>query len=208
MEKAAFIQACREGGAHIAAALRTLHRDYGRALLHDALRNLGGDIEAARDMAQETLLKAWRRCDSFRGESELFPWLRNIARHAAIDSLRRQRPEQPLTDAEGHTLAEVETALLALRPGLADEPEQTLQDAQLEACFRACAARFAAEQPQAAAVIRWVAEDELNHEQIGALLQRTPGATREFISQCRKKARVYFRDWYVMLGHDDRKVAE
>ena len=34
------------------------------------------------------------------------------------------------------------------------------------------------------------------HEEIGELLGRTPGATREFISQCRKRARLHLIEWY------------
>ena len=73
-----------------------------------------------------------------------------------------------------------------------------LHRAQLEALYRDCARRFASDHPMAAAVIRWVAEDDLSHEQLAQLLQRSPGATREYVSQCRKKARVYFREWYVL----------
>ena len=56
-------------------------------------------------------------------------------------------------------------------------------------------------------MIRWIAEDDLDHEQIAGLLQRTPGATREYISQCRKKARHYFRDWYVLAAREAREKA-
>jgi hypothetical protein len=40
----------------------------------------------------------------------------------------------------------------------------------------------------------------LNNEQIAAILGRTPGATREFVSQCRKKARVYLAEWYALAS--------
>ena len=42
----------------------------------------------------------------------------------------------------------------------------------------------------------WVVEDGLSIEDIAQLLERTPGATREFVSQCRKRARVYLAGWY------------
>lgn len=196
-----FMQACREGGARIDAALRTLQRDYGGALLRECLAAVG-DIDTARDLTQETLIKVWRRCASFRGESELFPWLKSILRHSVIDLLRRRRPEQPLQDAAGQTSAEVESALLEWRDGAAPTAEQIVHSAQLEALYRECAARFAAEHPTAAAVIRWIAEDDLSHEQVAELLQRTPGATREYISQCRKKARHYFGDWYRLAARE------
>jgi hypothetical protein len=45
-------------------------------------------------------------------------------------------------------------------------------------------------------VIAWIVEDGLTHEQIGALLSRTPCATRELISQCRERARLHLAEWY------------
>jgi RNA polymerase sigma-70 factor (ECF subfamily) len=42
----------------------------------------------------------------------------------------------------------------------------------------------------------WVVEDGLSIDDIADLLGRTPGATREFVSQCRKRARLYLGDWY------------
>ena len=199
MEKAVFMQACRDGGARIESALRGLQRDYGGALLHEAMSALG-DLEAARDLTQMTLIKVWRRCASFRGDSELFPWLKGILRHAVIDWLRARRPEQPLVDAVGQPLAEVEAALLAQRGDASPTAEQLVLSAELEAVYRDCAERFARDHPAAAAVIRWVAEDDLDLEQVAALLQRTPGATREYVSQCRKKARHYFQPWYVLAS--------
>ncbi len=206
MDKAAFMQACRAGGAQIESALRRLQRDYGGALLHDAMSALG-DVDAARDLVQVTQIKAWQHCASYRGDSELYPWLKRILRHALIDWLRARRPEQPLADAAtGQPLPEVELALLAERGEAAPTPEQLVQSAQLEAVYRACAERFAHDHPMAAAVIRWVAEDDLDSDQVAALLQRTPGATREYISQCRKKARRYFREWYELAAPADAQA--
>mgnify|MGYP001332745079 CR=1 FL=1 len=201
MDKAAFMQACREGGAQIASALRTLQRDYGGALLRESLSSVG-DLDTARDLAQDTLIKVWRRCASYRGESELFPWLKSILRNSVIDLLRRRRPEQALHDDAGQPLLEVEAALLEFRQGAAPTAEQVVHTAQLEAVYRDCAERFAKDHPMAASVIRWIAEDDLSHEQVGELLQRTPGATREYISQCRKKARHYFRAWYELAARE------
>jgi RNA polymerase sigma-70 factor (ECF subfamily) len=205
MDKNAFMEACRQGGSKIDAALRKLHDDYGHALAYEGRACLGS-LEAAQDLAQETLIKVWQRCASFRGDSELFPWIKQILRRAAIDRLRASRPEQPLTADDGEPLAEVEAALQDLRGDAAPTPEKLLHDGQLEACYRRCAQRFAKEQPLAASVIRWVAEDDLTHEQIAVLLDRSPGATREFISQCRKKARVYLHEWYLMAARHGNGV--
>jgi RNA polymerase sigma factor (sigma-70 family) len=197
VDRADFMRACREGGQRLADALAALQRDYGRALLHEAVAALG-DVQAARDLLQDTLIKAWQRCAQYRGESELYPWLKSALRHGATDLLRRRRPELPLTDDQGRVLAEVEIALQQLRP--ATTPEQQASDAQLERLYRSCQASFQRDHPAAANVVRWIAEDGLGMDELAALLQRSPGATREHLSQCRKKARVYFRDWYLLAS--------
>jgi RNA polymerase sigma factor (sigma-70 family) len=197
LDRADFMRACREGGPRLAEALAGLQRDYGRALLHEAMAALG-DLHAARDLLQDTLIKAWQRCAQYRGESELYPWLKSALRHGATDLLRRRRPELPLTDDQGRVLAEVEAALHQLRPEAA--PEQQASDAQLERLYRSCQANFQRDHPAAANVVRWIAEDGLGVDELAMLLQRSPGATREYLSQCRKKARVYFRDWYLLAS--------
>ena len=47
-------------------------------------------------------------------------------------------------------------------------------------------------------VLAWVVEDGLSMDDIAGLLDRTPGATREFVSQCRKRARIHLADWYAL----------
>jgi RNA polymerase sigma-70 factor (ECF subfamily) len=199
MDKQHFVEACRRGGRAAEQALRTLYRDYGGALRREAWLALR-DAEAAAELLQDTLLKAWQRCASYRAESELFPWLRQIVRRGAIDELRRQRPEQSL-DAMGEAAPAVIEEARRSEPGTAPvRPDERLQQAQHEQVYRRCAARFAAEQPQAAQVIRWVAEEGLQIAELAALLQRTPAATREHVSQCRKKARRYFAEWYALVA--------
>jgi RNA polymerase sigma factor (sigma-70 family) len=200
MHRADFMRACRDGGDALALALRQMLQDYGGALRREALRCLG-EAEAAADLMQQTLIKAWQACASFRGDSELYPWLKSILRHALLDRLR-QRQAEALDDEDGELRPEVERALQQLRP--APRPEELLAQQQRAAVWRRCAEQFEREQPQAAAVLRWVVEDGLTPAEIAGLLERSPGATREFISQCRKKARHYFADWYAMLGEEGR----
>lgn len=52
-----------------------------------ALVRLGGDEEAAREIAQLTLSKALRKLRSYRGEAALFTWLCAICRNEASDWL-------------------------------------------------------------------------------------------------------------------------
>ena len=78
-------------------ALAALHDRYASVVYSVALRVLG-ETTQAEDILQEIFLQLWRnpqRFDSSRGS--LGAWLAVIARHRAIDQLRRRRPE---TDIE------------------------------------------------------------------------------------------------------------
>ena len=50
-----------------------------------------GDEETARDLTQETFLRAFRGYEKFRGESALFTWLYAIARNVIRRHRRRER---------------------------------------------------------------------------------------------------------------------
>ena len=55
-----------------------------------ALTRLGGDVGAAEDIAQSTLVRAVRNLHAFRAESQLFTWLCAICRNEISDWLRKQ----------------------------------------------------------------------------------------------------------------------
>ncbi len=50
-----------------------------------------GDREVAKDLLQDTYLRALQRLDSFRGDGTLLSWLRGIALRLATDRWRRLR---------------------------------------------------------------------------------------------------------------------
>ena len=71
-------------------AFRALIDPYQRELLVHCYR-IVGSLEDAEDLLQETLLRAWRRLDSFAERAPLRAWLYKIATNAALDSLDRRR---------------------------------------------------------------------------------------------------------------------
>ena len=60
---------------------------YGDEILRLCLVYLG-DRQLAEDAFQETFVKAWKRQDSFRGESSVKTWLSHIAVNTCRDMLR------------------------------------------------------------------------------------------------------------------------
>lgn len=55
-----------------------------------------GEVETAADLAQDVMLKAFQRLDSFRGDSRFTTWLYSIARNHCLDALRSRamRPDE------------------------------------------------------------------------------------------------------------------
>ncbi len=196
MDKNEFMRACREGGAMLERALRQLDGAY-HALLAAESRRVIRNGDAARDVVQETFIRVWQRCATFHGDSELLPWIRAILRNGILDWLRRSRrevpfgPDQEMSDEAMHALLDGWQSALPT-------PVEEARRAELDQCFRRCWRRFEEAAPMHATVIGWIAEDGLSNEDIGALLERTPGATREFVSQCRKRARTYLSEWYAL----------
>jgi len=194
VDKLAFVRACREGGEAVEDALRLLDRSYYAVLYRDCLRSVR-DADAARDLVQDTFIKVWQRCATFHGESELLPWIRAILRHAILDRLRRSERDVPI-ERDGAMSTEVARGVAALSAERVPAAEVELRRKQLAECFARSWARFEQACPEHAAVIAWIVEDGLRNEQIAELLGRTPGATREFVSQCRKRARMHLAEWY------------
>jgi RNA polymerase sigma-70 factor (ECF subfamily) len=67
-----------------------------------------GDVDSAADLAQEIFLKAFRKIESFRGDSKFTTWLYTITRNHCNDELRSRSgdPEQ----VEEGVLEQVEDA--------------------------------------------------------------------------------------------------
>jgi RNA polymerase sigma-70 factor (ECF subfamily) len=57
-----------------------------------------GSLQDAEDLVQETLLRAWRRLDTYQGRAPFRAWLYKIATNACLDALDR-RPRRSLPPA-------------------------------------------------------------------------------------------------------------
>ena len=84
-------------------AFEQLVEPHRRELLVHCYRILGS-FEDAEDMLQETLVRVWKRLDSFEGRSSLRAWLYKIATNACLDALdsRRVRGLPRELYAQGH----------------------------------------------------------------------------------------------------------
>jgi len=58
------------------------------------------DRDMAEDLAQEAFILAWRKLDSFRGDSAFGSWIYRIATNTALSYLRKQKPFQNSLDID------------------------------------------------------------------------------------------------------------
>lgn len=98
--------------------LRVLQDEHGDALFTHAVRLTGGDRQRAENLAQETLLRAWRHPEVLDPErGAVRSWLFTTARNLAMDAWQR-RETRP---------AEVVTDMLPEPPPSADEADRAVE---------------------------------------------------------------------------------
>jgi RNA polymerase sigma-70 factor (ECF subfamily) len=66
----------------------------------DVVYRMCGDAILAEDAAQDAFIRAWYSLHNFKAGSSFRNWLYRIAVNAAIDSLRRERPQSDIDEME------------------------------------------------------------------------------------------------------------
>jgi RNA polymerase sigma-70 factor (ECF subfamily) len=75
------------------AAMEEFYNIYRSRLYSLVLEQVDRDQAVAEDLVQEVFLAALNSLDKFRGDSQLYTWLRSIALHKINDFYRRQARE-------------------------------------------------------------------------------------------------------------------
>ena len=124
----------------------------------------GASPDRADDLAQETLVKLWRKAAQYDpSRASASAWVYAIARNVSVDAVRRDGRAAPWTEDEGVDL---------------DEPERQLLAAEREALVRSKMVSLPAEQLR---VIRMSFFDGLPHSQIADLLGLPLGTVKSRI---------------------------
>jgi RNA polymerase sigma-70 factor (ECF subfamily) len=87
------VDRARRGDRAAFAALIRAHQDE----VYSLARRLVGDPHLAADVAQETLIRAWRALPRFRGDSRLSTWLYRITVNTAHTHRKRARRHAALS---------------------------------------------------------------------------------------------------------------
>ena len=107
----ALVTAIRSGDQ---GAMASLYDRYSSIVYSVALRVLQ-DTGAAEDVLQDIFMRLWRNPGAFdASRGNMAAWLAVIARHRAIDALRRRRPEN-----------DIENVIVSVEPDLASEADRS-----------------------------------------------------------------------------------
>ncbi|MEM9053988.1 MAG: sigma-70 family RNA polymerase sigma factor [Pseudomonadota bacterium] len=99
--------------------------EYFAPRLKSYLMRLGSEASTAEEIMQEVMLNIWRKAEQYdRRQASVSTWIFRIARNRRIDSLRRNN--KPELDAEDPML----------RPAEAEQPDITVNRAQIEVKVR------------------------------------------------------------------------
>lgn len=99
------------------AAFAALVREHGNEV-YTLARRLVGDPHLAADVAQETMIRAWRALPNFRGEAAFSTWLHRITVNTAWTQKKRARRH---SGASLDELAEIAAPYTAEHPEVAGE---------------------------------------------------------------------------------------
>jgi RNA polymerase sigma factor (sigma-70 family) len=176
----------RQGGERRHEAVRVLYGRYAPRFRRYFRKNRV-PVDCIEDLVQDVFVNIVKACEQFRSESALSVWLWKIARNHLSSYFRRVRPEVPLEEDDP---PEDDFDSLTLQQRQALVSEQAAGHS-IEDCVRKAFAAFEKDCPDRAHVLSLVAIEEWEIADVAELLGRTAGATREYISQCRKRFRPY-----------------
>lgn len=88
------IEQCRCGDT---SAFKTVVQTYQQMIYSLSVKMLA-DEEEAKDIVQETFIKAWQSIGAYDGRYSFSTWLYTIASRLCIDRIRKLRFSEPLSD--------------------------------------------------------------------------------------------------------------
>ena len=182
MTEEEIVELLRSPGKLREQGLRALYTAVAPAMLRFFV-HMGASPDDARDILQETIVKILRAAEAYRPTGSAKAWFWQIARNALTDHLRRKSTisqHEQLFDSERWSNLEETTPAISTHSVAAT----------IDECVRTGLARFAATGPDRAYVLTLQMEGA-SIESIAEKIGRSANATKEYLSQCKKKLQPY-----------------
>ena len=167
-------------------AFRTFFEIYFPRVYRFALPRLNRNEDTAKDVVQETMIKAIRKIGDWRGDASLFTWMCQICRREIADHVRSQRRHSSrivmIEDSE-----EVRAALESIEAPAADDPLRRADSAEMKRLVQAVLDRLPGRYGDA---LEWKYVEGHSVEEIGERLGIGQTAAQSLLA----RARVAFRE--------------
>jgi RNA polymerase sigma-70 factor, ECF subfamily len=195
-EDAIWIGQIGMGGREAEAAHKALFLKYRAKLLrffrHHRMSHEDGD-----ELVQEVFIRVWRKAQDYEGRASVRAWIWSIGHHCMIDLIRKRSGDGPplaLSDDPDSAESQPETP----------DPNADGRNFDFHLCLKRGVHAFEAQHPERAEAMRLTALGWTT-EEISEALERNAGATREYLSQCRKVLEKFIshcRDLLAPSHHD------
>lgn len=156
-----------------------------------ALARVGGDEDAAEEVAQVTLCKAIAKMSTYRGEAILFTWLCTFCRHE-ISAFYRRRGQLAHQVDLVEDAPEVRAALESISAAFGEDPDRTLGRKEIGRLVQVALDRLPSRYGNA---LEWKYLDETPVKEIAERLGLSPKAAESLLT----RARVAFREAFSAL---------
>jgi RNA polymerase sigma-70 factor (ECF subfamily) len=167
-------------------AFRTFFEMYFPRVYRFALPRLNRNEDTAKDVVQETMIKAIRKIGDWRGDASLFTWMCQICRREIADHVRSQRRHSSrivmIEDSE-----EVRAALESIEAPAGDDPLRRADSAEMKRLVQAVLDRLPGRYGDA---LEWKYVEGHSVEEIGERLGIGQTAAQSLLA----RARVAFRE--------------
>ena len=171
------------------AALNDLMERHATTVFHFLCRMVGSEDDA-NDLAQETFVRVFRSCKSFRVNEKFSSWLFTIAANLARNHFRwRSRHPTLSLDAEN---AETEQTLGSTLPASSPAPNDEALAAERAAAVRLAVSKLPEDLREAVVLCEW---EERSVAEAAMVLETTPKAVESRLYRARGILRECLKSW-------------
>ena len=167
--------------AWISTEFGAVYEEHSQAIYYLALRFLG-DAAQAQDATHDVFLKAYRKMDSFRGESGVRTWLYRI-------TINHCQNLQQSWHAR-HMFSNADEAVWETAGSMEDDPVRVLETKELGERIQQALEKLSDEYRL---LLLLVADQELSYEQVGQLTDQSADAVRGKLHRARRAFAAHFR---------------
>jgi RNA polymerase sigma-70 factor (ECF subfamily) len=172
-----------------AAALDDLMERHATPIFHFLCRMVGNEDDA-NDLAQETFVRVFKSCKSFRANQKFSTWLFTIAANLARNHFRwRSRHPNISLEAEN---SETGQTLGGTLPANSPTPKEAALTGERAAAVRAAVANLPEDLRVALVLCEW---EERSVAEAAAILEATPKAVESRLYRARGILRERLKNW-------------